>query len=72
MTKVYCGRYSCRFCLGEVCTKDIISVKDDGRCNSYRGEMGNVWSSDPWDNYEKQGVKENTDDIKRVSRSKTC
>ena len=63
MTKVYCGRYSCRFCVGEVCTKDIISVKDDGKCNSYRGELDrkDTWSTNPWDNYEKQSAKEDNE-----------
>lgn len=65
MTKVYCGRYSCRFCVGEVCTKDIISVKDDGKCNSYGtpsydtdAKIGNIVSKEYVSYRPRYGVKE--------------
>lgn len=35
MTKIYCGRYSCRYCFGEVCSKETVKINSNG-CQSFK------------------------------------
>lgn len=64
MSKIYCTNI-CYYRVGEVCGKETVNITSYG-CHSYRCAIGkkdsDVWSTDPWDNYEKQGVKEDKDD----------
>lgn len=57
MTKINCSKKSCQFCFGGVCGKGTIRITSDG-CQSYKDDGAlkdqNVWSTDPWDNYDKQ------------------
>lgn len=57
MSKIYCKRYSCQYCFGGVCGKETVKINSDG-CQSYKDDGSrkdpNVWSTDPWDNYDKQ------------------
>ena len=57
MSKIHCRRYSCQYCFGGVCGKETVKINSDG-CQSYKDDGWrkdpNVWSTDPWDNYDKQ------------------
>lgn len=54
MSKIYCGRYSCQYCFGEVCGKETVKINSDG-CQSFRDIGGwkdpHVWSTNPWENH---------------------
>ena len=54
MTKIYCGRYSCQYCFGEVCGKETVKINSDG-CHSYKcvneQKESTTWSTNPWENY---------------------
>ena len=54
MSKIYCGRYSCQYCFGEVCGKETVKINSDG-CQSFKDMGGwkesNTWSTNPWENY---------------------
>ncbi len=64
MTKVRCGRYGCQHCFGEYCELEIITITAKDGCTSYRGPLGatdftpHTWSTNPWDNYDKQSQSE--------------
>ena len=60
MTKINCSRKSCQFCFGGICGKGTVKITSDG-CQSYKDDGGqkdpDVWSTDPWDNYDNQLLK---------------
>lgn len=64
MSKIYCTNI-CQYRIGEVCGRETVTITSYG-CHSYKCVSGkkdsNVWSTNPWDNYEKQGVQEGNDD----------
>ena len=66
MAKVRCERYTCQHCVGACCDREVVTITANG-CGNYRRRLlgakdTSVWSTNPWDNYEKQGVQE-TDDV---------
>lgn len=56
MSKIYCTNV-CQYRIGEVCSRETVNITSYG-CNSYRCVSGvkdpNVWTTDPWENYDKQ------------------
>lgn len=60
MTRIHCTRKSCEYCFGGTCGKGTVKITSDG-CQSYKDDGGrkdsNVWSTDPWDNYDKQPLR---------------
>lgn len=55
MSKIYCGRYSCQYCFGEVCGKETVKINSDG-CQSFRCIGG--WKDNPYDDYLRKSTEE--------------